>query len=74
VQKEAYFAGTPCITLRGSTEWPETVAAGWNVLVGSDPDAIASALESFRPHGPRPDLYGDGHAAERVVAALETNS
>jgi UDP-GlcNAc3NAcA epimerase len=71
VQKEAYFAGTPCVTLRESTEWPETVAAGWNLLVGSDPDAIASAIKSFRPQGSRPDLYGDGYAAERVVAALE---
>jgi UDP-N-acetylglucosamine 2-epimerase len=72
VQKEAYFAGRPCITLRNSTEWTETVEAGWNVLVGTDPSAIARAMREFRPEGKRPDLFGDGHAAERVVEALST--
>jgi UDP-N-acetylglucosamine 2-epimerase len=72
VQKEAYFAGRPCITLRERTEWTETVSAGWNVLVGTDRDAIADAMRSFRPKGNRPDLFGDGHAAERVVDALST--
>jgi len=70
VQKEAYFAGVPCITLRDSTEWPETVEAGWNVLVGVDPHRIAEAMLHFRPHGSRPELFGDGHAAERAVAAI----
>jgi UDP-GlcNAc3NAcA epimerase len=70
VQKEAYFAGRPCITLRDATEWTETVAAGWNVLVGTDPDAIAEAMASFRPTAGRPALFGDGHAAEKVVAAI----
>jgi UDP-GlcNAc3NAcA epimerase len=72
VQKEAYFAGRPCITVRDRTEWTETVAAGWNRLVGTDPAAIAQAMRSFRPEGHRPDLFGDGHAAEHVVEALET--
>jgi UDP-N-acetylglucosamine 2-epimerase len=72
VQKEAYFAGRPCITLRERTEWTETVSAGWNVLVGTDPDAIADTMRNFRPDGDRPDLFGDGHAAERVVEALST--
>jgi UDP-GlcNAc3NAcA epimerase len=71
VQKEAYFAGRPCVTLRETTEWPETVDAGWNRLVGTDVDAISSALRSFRPTAPRQDRFGDGHAAERVVAAME---
>jgi UDP-N-acetylglucosamine 2-epimerase len=71
VQKEAYFAGRPCVTLRDSTEWTETVAAGWNVLVGTDPDAIAAATGRFRPTTDRPALFGDGHAAEKVVAALD---
>jgi UDP-N-acetylglucosamine 2-epimerase len=70
VQKEAYFAGRPCITLRERTEWTETVQAGWNMLVGTDAKAIAGAMRTFRPAGKRPDLFGDGHAAERVVAAL----
>ena len=70
VQKEAYFAGRPCITVRDRTEWTETVEAGWNLIVGSDPRAIASAMTEFRPDGDRPPLFGDGHAAERVVEAL----
>ena len=72
VQKEAYFAGRPCITLRDRTEWTETVDAGWNVLVGTDAAAIARAMRDFRPDGARPELFGDGHAAERVVEALST--
>jgi UDP-N-acetylglucosamine 2-epimerase len=71
VQKEAYFAGKPCVTLRESTEWPETVEAGWNTLTGADPQKIMAGLSSGRPRGPRPNLYGDGHAAELVVEALE---
>jgi UDP-GlcNAc3NAcA epimerase len=70
VQKEAYFAGRPCITVRESTEWTETVDLGWNVLVGREPAAIARAMECFRPVGPRPPVFGDGHAAERVVDEL----
>lgn len=73
VQKEAYFAGKPCVTLRDTTEWTETVEAGWNVLVGTDIDAIASAIGDFRPRTPRPDLFGDGHAAERVVDAISAS-
>ena len=70
VQKEAYFAGRPCITVRDRTEWTETVAAGWNTLAGTDPQAIAAAMREFRPTGPRPAIFGDGHAAEHVVDAL----
>jgi UDP-GlcNAc3NAcA epimerase len=70
VQKEAYFAGRPCVTLRDTTEWTETVAAGWNVLVGTDPAAIADAMRDFRPRGERPPLFGAAGAAERVVDAL----
>jgi UDP-N-acetylglucosamine 2-epimerase (non-hydrolysing)/UDP-GlcNAc3NAcA epimerase len=69
LQKEAYLAGVPCITLRASTEWTETVDAGWNVLVDLDADAALDALE-HEPPGTRPALYGDGHAGERVVSAL----
>jgi UDP-N-acetylglucosamine 2-epimerase (non-hydrolysing)/UDP-GlcNAc3NAcA epimerase len=69
VQKEAYLAGVPCVTLRDTTEWTETVDAGWNVLVDLDRDAALAALERPRP-AERPQLYGDGRAGERVVAAL----
>ena len=74
VQKEAYLAGVPCITLRSETEWVETVAAGWNRVIDIDAGALRSALddERFMDRGrPRPDLFGDGMAAGRIVAALE---
>lgn len=70
VQKEAYLAGVPCVTLRPSTEWVETVEAGWNVLVDLDATLAVAALE-HRPPVERPELYGDGRAGERVVSAIE---
>jgi UDP-GlcNAc3NAcA epimerase len=69
VQKEAYLAGVPCVTLRPSTEWVETVDAGWNVLVDLDAPAALAALERTPPVE-RPQLYGDGRAGERVAAAI----
>jgi UDP-GlcNAc3NAcA epimerase len=68
-QKEAYLAGVPCVTLRANTEWVETVANGWNTLVDLDAKAALSALD-VPPPAERPALYGDGHAAERCVAAI----
>jgi UDP-N-acetylglucosamine 2-epimerase (non-hydrolysing)/UDP-GlcNAc3NAcA epimerase len=71
VQKEAYLAAVPCVTMRPSTEWVETVEAGWNVLVDLDADAARTALERTPP-AERPQLYGDGQAGQRVVDALAT--
>jgi len=74
VQKEAYLAGVPCLTLRGETEWVETVDAGWNRVIGSDSVALRAALadSAFMDRDrPRPSLFGDGQAADRIVAALE---
>ncbi len=70
VQKEAYLLAVPCVTLRDTTEWTETVDAGWNTLVDLDTAAAVAALESPAPGGDRPELYGGGRAAERVAEVI----
>ncbi len=71
MQKEAYLLRTPCVTLRPETEWVETVEAGWNQVVGSDPAAIIRAVREFHVEGDPPPLFGDGRAAEKIVDVLE---
>jgi UDP-N-acetylglucosamine 2-epimerase len=78
LQKEAFFAGCPCVTLRDETEWVETVARGVNVLVGSDPDAIVAAVRDWdraRPArealaGLAAECYGGGRAAVLTLEAV----
>ncbi len=71
VQREAYFLGIPCLTLRDETEWVETVEAGWNKLVGADPFRMIDTWFSFAPPAARPPIFGDGTAGERIVQILD---
>ncbi len=74
VQKEAFFAGTPCVTLRPETEWTELVEIGWNRLLAPDSEElgaqILAALEAGAPAPPDTPLYGGGHAARRIAEQL----
>jgi UDP-N-acetylglucosamine 2-epimerase len=70
LQKEAYWYGVPCVTMRPSTEWIDTVEVGANVLVDDDPTAIANAVTFATIPERRPQLYGDGHASARIASVL----
>jgi len=70
VQKEAYFFSVPCVTLRDETEWVETVEAGWNVVVGTDPQRVVAAVRDLCPSGPPPTVFGDGQASEWIVKTV----
>jgi UDP-N-acetylglucosamine 2-epimerase len=71
VQKEALWLSVPCITLRDETEWVETVECGWNTLTGTDPQKIQAALKSPPLGNAPPQIYGDGHAAERIAEIVQ---
>ncbi len=71
VRREAYWLALPCVTLREESEWPETVETGWDVLAGTDTEAIVKAAQRPRPLSPPPPLFGDGRAAEKIVEILQ---
>ncbi len=71
MQKEAFFFGKPCLTMREETEWVETVDAGWNQLVAPNAAAIREAFAGIVVPDARPQLYGDGHAAEKILKNME---
>jgi len=74
LQKEAYWYGVPCVTMRPSTEWADTVELGANTLVDDDPDRIVAAVANAHIPDDRPPLYGDGRAAARIAGLLVTLS
>ena len=72
MQKEAYFHRVPCITLRDETEWVETVEVGWNQLVGANEEKIiAASMDTSARATEHGNLYGDGHAAEKILSILQ---
>jgi len=73
VQREAYFLGKPCLTLRDETEWTETVTAGWNVLTGNEPEKIIQLWRNFAPPAHKPAIFGNGTAGEQIAKILETS-
>ena len=74
LQKEAYWYGVPCVTMRPSTEWADTVEVGANTLVDDDPDRIVAAVAGAHIPDDRPPLYGDGRASDRIAGLLVTLS
>jgi len=70
IQKEAYFHGVPCVTLREETEWVETIEAGWNQLAGADTASIVNACRQAKK-GSQIDEYGTGNAAKKIIKLLE---
>ena len=73
VQKEAFLLGTPCVTVRGTTEWPETVHSGANRLVATEPDTILHAvltmmdMKVINTNNP----FGDGHASRKIAEFIK---
>ena len=76
VQKEAFFFGVPCITMRDETEWVETIESGANRLVGANREAIVAQVGLLQAGEWQPDFaalpYGQGRAAQQIVQLMMT--
>jgi len=72
LQKEAYFLGKQCITLRTETEWVETLHDNWNTITGTDPEKILTAIRSAPPVSSQVKSFGNGKAAEAIVEKLKS--
>jgi UDP-GlcNAc3NAcA epimerase len=70
LQKEAYFLGKQCITLRPETEWIETLHDHWNIITGCDSEKILHAIDSPKPAAPPQHAFGDGKAAQFIIGKL----
>lgn len=73
IQKEAYLLGVRCITMREETEWVETIDAGWNCLAGANRSKIGQYFRDFHPTEERLEIYGNGHAADKIIEVLNSN-
>jgi UDP-N-acetylglucosamine 2-epimerase len=71
LQKEAYWKGKPCITLREETEWVETLESGWNQLTGANKEKMVKAIRT-KPSAPWKPIYGDGNASEAIAKIIKT--
>ena len=70
VQREAYYMGIPCLTLREETEWVETIEVGWNILVPADRQSILNNWFDMKPPKEHPDIYGNGNAGQNIAAKI----
>lgn len=71
IQKEAYLLKVPCITLRENTEWVETIEDKWNILTGADREKILHAIMNFQPTQKQRNIFGDGHASEKIARIVK---
>jgi UDP-GlcNAc3NAcA epimerase len=71
VRREAYILGKPVVNLTNIVWVPEMVSCGWSLIADADSKKIADAIRNHNPSGERPEIFGDGHAAERIAEIIE---